>query len=944
MASSSSITKPTIIRVPPGRSTYDFNAPPSPGTTRIRLEPEDLDGQVYPGPATRPTKLPWGPDARSFTFSCMMKGSLDVQQLECVVDDSICHHCFGALKLLSMDRTEAQFSGLDFWNEVRDSREPGFRGFIFGIPREFQESWMGKHGAVRTCQLCERMRQWGPGCVEASRMWSWARWDECKANGGVPYYQPVSKRGKTVTRDYEYGDIDALLEPDALRDGLAATIYDMGGIDKARGPEHKFDYWRLRLEPGKGVPLFPPEDDTNYYSPMLAETVRDCLTLPGLEIGDTIKVPTDACSCSEHGAHPLGPNGVCHAHRFARLYEWLDECLDTHWKCKRPTDLRLPGRLLDVSAKRDGMDTIKLVDAFDLVDIDNLADEEDYAMASLEGRDLARASLGALDYVALSYCWGPEPHFKTTRATLRERQHEIKIEDMPPVLADAILITRQCGFQYCWIDALCIVQDDAEDWEREAVKMGDIYAAAQFTISALNSADNQHSILKKRRGTDCFSIGDVKLPNLGAGPKQTRFFFRHDVQEVDAEIYRGPLSTRSWTLQERLLSPAIVHYGRDQIMWECNHGEIRSETGFTKASDPLRRTLTEWARSRDRGKKSLSNLGDTSRDRLSFIYHGSLPKDTVHIRGSYEEDPDNEGIRSYRSCAELLREPIKIEESDPYAVWHRIIEEYSERHITKVSDRLCALYGIVQRLSKLGLSLGSFAAGHWEEDFPRGLLWASHIDDTPTPRNILNNQKRAPHLPTWSWGHCGLPISHAITKHEEGELKSCLRGHPTFIGARKLEGYGNDQKLPISWAHIRITGFVQRLEEGVLAHFYANQGRTCAKLELQDRGYVQWYMDNARIESSAARQNAYFCVRIAQWQTVTDSPDFNTSVYYLILEKVVDEFEDGSLQALDSYLRLGVLISQDSRKRALVQPWTDVELSSDLPMLSCGCWQSILLE
>ena len=777
-------------------------------------------------------------------------------------------------------------------------------------------------------------------------MWSWARWDKCDANSGVPYSHPVSKRGATATRDYKYGDIEALMQPDALRDGLAAVIYDLGGWDKARGAAHQFDYWRLRLESGRGVPLYSPENDTNYYSPMLAETAEECLALPGLEIGDNLQVPTHACSCPKDGTHPLDPNGLCLERQFAKLYEWLNECLDTHPRCKRPTGLRLPGRLLDVSAKKYGKDIIKLVDAFDLVDLDNLADEEDYAMAYEAGTDVTRESLGALDYVALSYSWGPEPHFKTTKANIRQHQTEIKIEDMPPVLADAVTITRQGGFKYCWIDALCIVQDDAEDWEREAVKMGDIYAAAQFTISALNSTNTRQSILNKRRDTDCFSIGTVNLPTEGTATKQTRFFFRHDAQEIDAELYRGPLSTRSWTLQERLLSPAIVHYGRDQIMWECNHGEIRSQTGITKPSDPLRRTLTEQARSRYGARKSNFDLGGTSHDRLHFIYHGSPPEDTVHIRGSYEEDPDNEGIMSYRSCAEVLREPIKVEETDPYAVWHKIIEEYSERNITKVSDRLPALSGIAQRLSQLRLSKGKFAAGHWEQDFPRGLLWVSHADDTPTQRgeSLLNNRKRAPYLPTWSWGNCGLPISHAITKHEEGEIRSCLRGQPSFIGAGKFSDYGYDHKLPVSWAELHLMGFVQRLDEDVLGHFYANQGKKPAKLELQDRGYVRWYMDNNVLEHGAARGDAYFCVRIAQWQTATDSPDFNTTVYYLILKKVIDEFDDAAITALDSYSRLGVLVCQDVRKRALAQPWADVKLASGLPLLNRGSWQDVLLQ
>ena len=69
--------------------------PFSPGTIRIYLEHEDLDGQFQSGPVSCATKLLWDLGVCSFTFDCTMKGSLHVQKLVCVVGDSICYHCFG---------------------------------------------------------------------------------------------------------------------------------------------------------------------------------------------------------------------------------------------------------------------------------------------------------------------------------------------------------------------------------------------------------------------------------------------------------------------------------------------------------------------------------------------------------------------------------------------------------------------------------------------------------------------------------------------------------------------------------------------------------------------------------------------------------------------------------------------------------------------------------
>jgi len=36
---------------------------------------------------------------------------------------------------------------------------------------------------------------------------------------------------------------------------------------------------------------------------------------------------------------------------------------------------------------------------------------------------------------------------------------------------DAITVTRHLGFQYIWIDSLCIIQDSFDDWDKESAQM-----------------------------------------------------------------------------------------------------------------------------------------------------------------------------------------------------------------------------------------------------------------------------------------------------------------------------------------------------------------------------------------------------------------------------------------------------------------------------------------
>ncbi len=46
---------------------------------------------------------------------------------------------------------------------------------------------------------------------------------------------------------------------------------------------------------------------------------------------------------------------------------------------------------------------------------------------------------------------------------------------------DAVTVTRGLGIKYIWIDSLCIIQDDDEDWENESRRMEQVFSAAYCT-------------------------------------------------------------------------------------------------------------------------------------------------------------------------------------------------------------------------------------------------------------------------------------------------------------------------------------------------------------------------------------------------------------------------------------------------------------------------------
>lgn len=101
-------------------------------------------------------------------------------------------------------------------------------------------------------------------------------------------------------------------------------------------------------------------------------------------------------------------------------------------------------------------------------------------------------STSAVRYAALSYCWGPKKdaalQLRTTAETLESHMDRIHADSLTPVIRDAVEAALALSLHYLWIDALCIIQEDHQDWARESERMDLVYINAHCTICTLASS------------------------------------------------------------------------------------------------------------------------------------------------------------------------------------------------------------------------------------------------------------------------------------------------------------------------------------------------------------------------------------------------------------------------------------------------------------------------
>lgn len=301
-------------------------------------------------------------------------------------------------------------------------------------------------------------------------------------------------------------------------------------------------------------------------------------------------------------------------------------------------------------------------------------------------------------YLCLSHCWGVQQIITTTKATLDERMREIDANELPATFSDAVWMTRRFGIDYIWIDSLCIVQDDAADWERESAQMASIYKNAYLTLAATKSSSSTGGLFTK---TPDFEVAGT----TPAGENYILVFREmivHELSHGASTASRFPLMTRAWVYQERMLSPRILHFGYFELFFECASASYCEcgNIGFLGYTDdiPLPSPKEMYA-------SALESVSVDSRGRLSN--ESWVEKNSYYIG----------------------------------RVWRSQAMFYSGLALTVATDRLPAISGVARTFSEKTES--PYLAGLFRDTLLDDLLWVTYSCRKPRPL-----EWRAP---SWSW-------------------------------------------------------------------------------------------------------------------------------------------------------------------------------------------------
>ncbi len=346
--------------------------------------------------------------------------------------------------------------------------------------------------------------------------------------------------------------------------------------------------------------------------------------------------------------------------------QWIQECVSSHTACAyKPSPL--PKRVISVGT----------------------AEKDPYLYVSQDEEDGV--------YATLSHCWGSSTNHppKTLTTTEKDAMVGISFAGLPKTFQDAIVITRELGLEYLWIDSLCILQDSAGDWLETAAKMGAIYANSYVTIAAADAKNCHEGCFLEHN--KAFKQCEVPLP-AGMESKGTVYAravpslhsmdnWILDETTVGDSVLDGrtALDGRAWVFQERTLSPRTLHYTAKELVFECK----------------------EHLRCECRGR----------------------PRPAP---------PDNKA-----SPAMLERQS----RAESLFQWMGFIEEYTARQLTFDDDWLPAIAGTAAIVA--GRMGGEYRAGLWKQDLLLHLLWYAS-EKYPRDETLSKHHERD-YAPSWSW-------------------------------------------------------------------------------------------------------------------------------------------------------------------------------------------------
>ncbi|KAF4604255.1 hypothetical protein EYR40_001436 [Pleurotus pulmonarius] len=166
-------------------------------------------------------------------------------------------------------------------------------------------------------------------------------------------------------------------------------------------------------------------------------------------------------------------------------------------------------------------------------------------------------------YVALSYVWGGVgAEYQSMQGNISQRMAPGGLDEsiLPATIVDAIELCRRLGERYLWVDALCIIQDSAEDKAIQIGVMELIYGGSFVTVFAVGGHNAHAGLPGLRKGTRARQQRIERIQNLRLTVPLTT------LASVLAQSVWG---TRGWTYQEVMLSRRRLFFTDEQVYFEC---------------------------------------------------------------------------------------------------------------------------------------------------------------------------------------------------------------------------------------------------------------------------------------------------------------------------------------------------------------------------------------
>lgn len=379
------------------------------------------------------------------------------------------------------------------------------------------------------------------------------------------------------------------------------------------------------------------------------------------------------------------------------LRPWLSSCIKSH-SCGKEVRLEyLPPRLLDCRGTNP-----RLLDKCEVLEVG-------------DGRR----------YAALSHCWGESlTHMLLTTDNIASFHSGIGFSELPCTFQDAIKVVQRAGVHYLWIDSLCIIQRGPRhqsDWQKHIKEMADIYSNCCFNIAATHSKNSEGGCFVTRPpeflGISLVQSSRENVPRLIG-----------IVASDYSNVAKMNLNSRAWVYQERLLSPRVVYYTENDVLWECQESYLSGSFYHERPNPGL---LWGW--------KLLAKV-DVGHEWYPPFHWHAPDRFNTHSRTKFEKDNKN--------------------------FWFGSVEWYSQLAITHPDDRLPGIAAIARRLNERYFHNDAYIAGFFKSDLPRALCFTRFTSHKCSEIYVS---------PTWSWSALQGRIRFNMVSDYSRKMKPCAK-------------------------------------------------------------------------------------------------------------------------------------------------------------------------